>query len=347
MGFIRSNWKFDALLLLAILSVAAGALDEAFEDWKKSYGKEYEVGSEEHGRRQKIFEENLKWIMEYNAKDGLQHELGLGPFADMTSEEFLRSKPTVKSGRKRSDRKKFESRPRRRGTSSQGVDWRNHDAVTPVGNEAACGGACWAFAAVGAVEGLHAIQTGNLVSLSAQQLVDCDQYSEGCDGGYVNTAFEWIVEHGGIASNRAYPYRPSQPKAGVCNASALPTATIKGYVNVTSGCQVCMEEAVAQQPVAVAVWALSGTAGRIWQHYKSGVMDNVQGCNATSVDDLDHAVLVVGYGMNPTNGKQYWIVKNDWGRLWGEKGYIYLGRNVSGATDAGVCGITLDGNYPS
>ena len=91
MGFIRPSWALAALLLLASFSLAAGALDQAFEDWKKSYGKEYEGGSEEHRRRQKIFEENLKWIMEYNAKDGLQHELGLGPFADLTSEEFLRS----------------------------------------------------------------------------------------------------------------------------------------------------------------------------------------------------------------------------------------------------------------
>ena len=347
MGFLRSNWACAALLLVAGFSVVAGAIDEAFEDWKKSYGKEYNGGAEEQRRRQKIFQENLKWINEYNAKGGLQHELGLGPFADLTSEEFLRSKPKIKSGRKRSGRKVFESRRRQHEANPTEVDWRKHGAVTPVGDEAACGGACWAFAAVGAVEGLHAIESGNLVSLSAQQLVDCDQYSEGCNGGYVNTAFEWIVEHGGIASDKMYPYRPSQPKAGVCNASVLPAATINGYVNVTSGCQVCMEKAVAQQPVAVAVWALSGTAGRIWQHYKSGVMDNVQGCNATSIDDLDHAVLVVGYGTNPGNGKQYWIIKNDWGRLWGEKGYMYLGRNVSGATNAGVCGITLDGNYPS
>jgi|EP00945_MAST-04E_sp_MAST-4E-sp1_P005501 C1A family cysteine protease len=316
-------------------------LAETFGEWKILHGKTYGEHSEEHFRRLKVFESNSEWINEYNSK-GLNHKLGLGPFADLTSEEFLRSKPRIRSRR----RTESAAPPSIPNDVPPAIDWRKHNAVTAVGNEAACGGACWAFAAIGAVEGFHAIQSGSLVSLSAQELVDCDKASLGCDGGYVNSAFVWIIENGGIASRAAYPFRPQQPKAGACNTSVPPSARIKGYGNVTSGCRVCMEESVAKQPVAVAVWALSGTAGKIWQHYKSGVMSDVQGCNATQLEELDHAVLVVGYGATPDANEEYWIVKNDWGEKWGDNGYIYLGRNVQGATSAGVCGITLDANYP-
>ena len=84
-------------------------------------------------------------------------------------------------------------------------DWTQHNAVTNVKNQGSCG-SCWAFSATGCLEGQNAIVNDKLISLSAQQLVDCDTVDEGCNGGFMNTAFTWLQDHGGIESWDDYPY---------------------------------------------------------------------------------------------------------------------------------------------
>lgn len=77
-----------------------------------------------------------------------------------------------------------------------------------------CEGSCWAFSTVGAVEGLNKIVTGDLVTLSEQDLINCNKESNGCEGGKVETAYEFIINNGGLSTEKDYPYKAVN---GVCD----------------------------------------------------------------------------------------------------------------------------------
>jgi len=209
-------------------------------------------------------------------------------------------------------------------------DWRNAApaVVTPVKNQQQCG-SCWAFSTTGSVEGNVFIKSGKLISLSEQQLVDCSQAqgNQGCEGGLMDQAFQYIISNNGITSEANYAYTAMD---GTCNttAAAQVVSTITGYTDVTSGSESALIAAVAQGPVSVAIEADQAC----FQFYTGGILSDPS-CGT----NLDHGVLAVGYDST----QKYWIVKNSWGTSWGMSGYI----NIAMGMDE--CGINTEPSYPS
>lgn len=191
-------------------------------------------------------------------------------------------------------------------------------------------GSCWAFSAVTAIEGLHKIKTGKLVPLSVQELVDCDYRgkNQGCNGGLMESAFEFIIKNGGITTEQNYPYRGTD---GACDTYKLRDKAVKisGYVELPVNDEEALLSAVAKQPVSVAIDA----EGYMMQLYSSGVFTGYCG------KKLNHGVTIVGYGEE--GGQKYWLVKNSWGTTWGEQGYIKMKRGSN------ICGINMQASYPT
>ncbi|KAK4486993.1 hypothetical protein RD792_006308 [Penstemon davidsonii] len=303
-------------------------MEKRYRDWQKRYGRRY--GSrDEWNLRFGIYQSNVLLVDFINSLN-LPYKLIDNEFADMTNLEF-QSKYFGYRSRKHSH--KEHNCTFGNSTLPTSIDWRKSGSVTPVKNQGNCG-SCWAFSAVAAVEGINKIKTGNLISLSEQELVDCDIIggNQGCNGGYMEKAFDFIKDNGGITTEKDYPY---QGVDGKCDTTKRKNKAVKisGYEMVPAGNEGALQAAVAQQPVAVGIDA----GGFDFQLYSSGVFSGYCGKN------LNHGVTIVGYGVD--NGDKYWLVKNSWGASWGEGGYIKMKRGSSGVN--GICGITLEASYPT
>ncbi|XP_010501342.2 PREDICTED: ervatamin-B-like [Camelina sativa] len=303
-------------------------LKQRFENWLKTHSKLY-GGRDEWMLRFGIYQSNVQ-LIDYINSLHLPFKLTDNRFADMTNSEFKAHFLGLNTSFSRLHRKE---RPvcDPTGDVPAAVDWRKQGAVTPIRNQGKCGG-CWAFSAVAAIEGINKIKTGNLVSLSEQQLIDCDvgTYNKGCSGGLMETAFEYIKTNGGLVTETDYPYTGIE---GTCDQEKTKNkvVTIQGFKKVAQN-EASLQIAAAQQPVSVGIDA----GGFIFQLYGSGVFTSYCGTN------LNHGVTVVGYGAE--GDQKYWIVKNSWGTGWGEEGYVRMERGLSEQT--GKCGIAMLASYP-
>lgn len=325
-------------LAVALVAVAMGArlvtynsdLDQEWLEYKNHHNKQYQYGEEM--TRRAIWEKNIDYIQTHNLQaDRGEHTfwLGMNEYGDMTNEEFVR----VMNGYKQTNRTGGVTyMPPSHVTLPDTVDWRKEGYVTDIKNQGQCG-SCWAFSTTGSLEGQTFKKTGKLPSLSEQNLVDCSQKqgNHGCEGGLMDLGFTYIKENSGIDTEASYPYtaRDGKCKFNAANVGATDT----GFVDVKSKSESDLQSAVATVgPISVAIDASHSS----FQLYRSGIYHSFF-CSQTR---LDHGVLAVGYGSD--NGKDYWLVKNSWGKSWGMEGYIQMSRNRNNN-----CGIATQASYPT
>uniref|UniRef100_A0A3P8USH7 Cathepsin 12 n=1 Tax=Cynoglossus semilaevis TaxID=244447 RepID=A0A3P8USH7_CYNSE len=308
-----------ALLLSVLLSYVASDSDEVvqteWEMWKSSLGISYD--DTDDLQRRAIWEDN-KLKIEDNNQGFLMgirsYTMAMNKYGDLVRTTF--------------SARRLHYHAKKLGATF--VDYRKMGYVTEVKDQGFCG-SCWAFSTTGAIEGQMYKTTGQLVSLSEQNLVDCSKpYGTfGCSGAWMANAYDYVVNNG-LQPTNTYPYTSdTQP---CYYDSRLAVAHIKDYRFIPKGDEQALADAVATiGPITVAIDADHAS----FLFYSSGIYDEPS-CNP---NNLSHAVLLVGYGTE--GGQDYWIIKNSWGSGWGEGGYMRMIRDGTN-----TCGIASYALYP-
>jgi len=340
--------KLTLLALFGLIASGSAMLrgshsKEEFDAWRLEHGYINRFTTEgELEKRFKIWSNNMDMIEEHNSKN-LGWTMKMNEFGHLTGAEFKEmytginhAKPDVSD----IPRKTMYWHASMKSENPTSVDWTTKGAVTPVKNQGSCG-SCWSFSTTGSLEGAYFLKNNKLVSFSEQQLVSCDTNDSGCNGGLMDNAFKWIKNNGGLCTESDYPYTSGGGSSGMCQTScqvvegSIPSSytDVSPVPQITPATVAQMESAVSQQPISVAIEADQSS----FQFYSGGVMTGNCGTQ------LDHGVLVVGYGTD--NGTDYWKIKNSWGASWGMNGYILIQKGNT--QRGGQCGVLLAASHPN
>ena len=196
-------------------------------------------------------------------------------------------------------------------------DWRTHYGVTPVKDQGQCG-ACWAFAALGVVESFVKIYYGPELDLSEEQIIACNPYGAGCDGGWADAVYSVVNEYGAVHEHCS-PYTAGTvyPPTPCTQDEHHALARITGWRYITNNVTQ-IKTAILTGPVAS---AMDGSGD--FTYYDSG-------CYEGGTSSTNHLVMIVGWDDRGCGGAGAWICKNSWGPAFGEYGYFYIRYGAAG-----------------
>ncbi|XP_068679493.1 counting factor associated protein D-like [Montipora foliosa] len=324
---MKSRYHFNPMGEFMHENFEDSEVDEMFEEFKLRHGKSYE-DPYEHEHRKRIFRHNIRFINSKN-RAALNFTLEPNELSDVTDDEFEMYKgllidpsggdETLKKQEIPEARLKIPTIP-----PPNSLDWREYGAVTPSKAQGLCG-SCWTFSSTGPIEGAYAIQTGKLVDISEQQLMDCSWGfgNSGCRGGFSWKALVWARKHG-VASSHSYGRYLAQE--GYCHCAEDDDCEVVKFQRLVT-VKKLDENALIQGLARFGPASVAISVGRkSLKFYSSGVYDDPE-CS----EKTNHGVVVVGYGEE--NGTPYWIVKNSWGKFWGEEGFVKIARKNN------LCGV--------
>ena len=204
----------------------------------------------------------------------------------------------------------------------ENFDWELDRGIkTKIKEQKDCG-ACYSFAAVGLIQSQYLMKYGENISFSEQQIIDCDEYNNKCLGGNMKKAFNYLKKNG-LMTEEDYPYRNDD---GECEYDKNKTLVkVKTFAFIPNDEEEMKKVLYKYGPIAGAV------NGIMCMYYDEGIYEPAYEDACSNV--VNHAVLIVGYGVNKETGKKFWRIKNSMGQDWGEEGYFRIIRGE------GICGI--------
>ncbi|SBS86530.1 cysteine proteinase, putative [Plasmodium ovale] len=340
---------------------------EKYENFKVNYRK-----IKEHNKKKKdiTYKKKVNHFGDYSKKDLKNYFKKLLPIQDNLKEKYvIPFKSNIKTEENKLGKDNNSSDSSNSSSSDndilntlpENLDYREKGIVHDPKDQGACG-SCWAFASVGNIECMYAKNNNNtILTLSEQEIVDCSKLNFGCDGGHPFYSFIYAIENG-VCLNEEYKYRAIDDLFCL-NYRCGKKVTLSSVGGVKENELILALNEVG--PVSVNVGVTDDFA-----FYAGGIF------NGTCTEELNHSVLLVGYGQvqrgnifqtkSKNHGKNhqssiqkygenqtenndddilyYWIIKNSWSKLWGENGFMRISRNKEGNNV--FCGIGVEVFYP-
>jgi C1A family cysteine protease len=315
---------------VAIIAII-GALTALLYVWDKDFSTDVETqfhdflsihrvgygSTKEYSFRLGIFAKNLETIKELNQANP-EAVFAVNKFADRTQEEMQLRMGLIVPAHATEAIVRSVHKPAKAAVDQDfAYLWKD------VKDQGSCG-SCWAFSATAAFEARSELSAKHVDTLYAEQeLVDCDTQSAGCNGGWMDNAFEYLKTHG-FCTESQYPYKAVNQKCEFATNACSSGPSDKAYTDIPSQDEDALLAELANGPISVAVDAST------WSFYKGGIMSS---CGS----GLNHGVTLVAF--NNKDGSV--TIRNSWGSSWGEAGYIRLKANVN------ICGYSNSASVPN
>ncbi|RHY07439.1 hypothetical protein DYB36_002747 [Aphanomyces astaci] len=373
-------WTFIVVVAAAAVAVTSSSVhvpsvddfDKALHEHRKSRNADDVEPLSKSGRdvRQAALAKSAAVIAEHNSNPHRSFTMKWNAMSDLTDAEYLdllHTSPDEVHPPSHHRVQPADSSRRRMlasDNSADTIDWSTKDGgkyVTPVKNQGSCG-SCWAFTGAAVVESMAAIQSNTqAVPLSVEQILSCSRSllhvqsafpnrmvssARGCGGGMTFLAYQYLDQLAphGLTCEPELPYRMK------LIADSYDTARCNDALNVSAAWDTgsssflsiqndenAIVAALQDGPVSVSIDA----SGAGFRHYGGGIYDAAD-CKTDGIF-VDHAVILVGYGRE--NGQLYWIIRNSWGSMWGEKGYMRMRRSEA-TSKSGPCNLFLYASQP-